>query len=43
MEEGLADIGMKTKNVVIHMDCYGEAYWVKSLEEVWPKQSVDQW
>ena len=29
MEEALDDIGMKTINVVIHMECDGEAYWVK--------------
>ena len=30
-EQSLAYIGMKTKNVVIHMNCDGEALWVKSL------------
>ena len=43
MEEDLDDIGMKTRNVVIHMECDGEASWVKSLGEVWPTQSLDQW
>ena len=31
VEEYLADIGMKTRNVVIHMECDGEASWVKSI------------
>ena len=39
----MADIGMKTRNVVIHMECDGDSSWVKSLGEVWPTQSVDQW
>ena len=43
VEGALADIGMKTINVVIHMECYGEVSLVKSLVEVWPTQSVDQW
>ena len=43
MEEALDNIAMKTRNVVIHMECDGEAYWVKSLGEVWPTQGVDQW
>ena len=42
-EEALEDIGMKTINVGINMDCVGEASWVKSLGEVWPTQIVDQW
>ena len=42
VEEDLDDIGMKTINMVVHMECDGEAYWVNSLEEVWPTQSVDQ-
>ena len=43
VEEGLAYIGMKTINVVIRMECGGEASWVNSLGEVRPTQSVDQW
>ena len=43
VEEALADIGMKTRNLVIHMECDGEASWVKSLREVWPTQRVNQW
>ena len=42
VEEALADTGTETRNVVIHMECDGEASWVKSLGEVWPTQSVDQ-
>ena len=30
-EEDLADIGTKTRNVVIHMDCDGDASWIKLL------------
>ena len=43
MEEALADIVMKTRNVVIHMECAGEASWVKYLREVCTTQSVDKW
>ena len=43
VEEALADILMKARNVVINMECDGEASWVKSLGESWPTQSVDQW
>ena len=43
VEEALDDIGMKAINVVINMECDGEAYWVKSLGELWTTQSVDQW
>ena len=43
VEEALADIGMKTRNVVIHMECDVEASWVKLLGEVWTNQSVEQW
>ena len=43
VEEALAYIGMKTINVVIHMECGGETSWVKSLGEVLPDQSVNQW
>ena len=43
VEEALADIGMKTRILVIHMECGGEASWVKSLGELWPTQSVNQW
>ena len=43
VEENLADIGMKARNVVICMECDGEESWVKSLGEVCPTQSVDQW
>ena len=31
VEEDLDDIGMKTRNVVIHMECDGEVSWVKYL------------
>ena len=31
VEEALADIGIKTRNVVIHTECDGEASWVKLL------------
>ena len=27
LEEALVDIGMKSRYVVIHMECDGEAYW----------------
>ena len=41
-EEALSDIVMNTRKVVIHMECDGKAYWVISLVEVCPTQSVDQ-
>ena len=28
VEEALDDIGMKTRNVVMYMEYYGEAFWV---------------
>ena len=31
VEEDLDDIGIKTINVVIHMECDGEVSWVKYL------------
>ena len=43
MEEALADIEMNARNVVIHMECDGESYWVKFLAEVCPTESMDQW
>ena len=43
MEEDLANIGMKARNVVVRMECDDEASWVSSLGELWPTQSVDQW
>ena len=42
VEEALADIGMKDINIVIHMDFYGEASWVKYLGELWKTHIVDQ-
>ena len=41
VEGKLAGIGMETINLVIHMECDGEASWVKPLGEVCPNQSVD--
>ena len=43
VDEGLDDIGIKTINVVIHMECDGDSSWLKFLVEVRPTQSVDQW
>ena len=43
MEDALADIGKKTRNVVISMEFDGEESWLKSLGEVCPTYSVDQW
>ena len=33
-EEDLANIGIKARKVVIHMECDGEAYRVNSIKEV---------
>ena len=43
LEEALADIGINSRRAVIHLECYCEEYWLKSLEESWQNQSVDQW
>ena len=42
MEEYLACIGMKSRNVVIYMECDGKASWVRSLGEVCSTQSAGQ-
>ena len=42
MGGSLAYIVMKYINVVIIIDSDGMEYWVRSLGEVWPTQSVDQ-
>ena len=42
-KKDLSDIGMKSRNVVIHMEWDVEETWVKLLGEVRPTQSVDQW
>ena len=42
MEEDLDDILMDSKKVVIHVECGGEAYWVRSLREVHKTQRIDQ-
>ena len=34
---------MRTRQLVICMECDREAYCVKLIEEVWPTQRVDQW
>ena len=43
VEEVLSDIGMNYKIEVIHLECDCEEDWLKSLEEVWRNQTVDQW
>ena len=43
VQEALYDIGMKSIKMVIYMECDGKSSWVRSLVEVWPNQSVDQW
>ena len=43
MKEALTDVGMKTRNVVIHMEYDGEVCWVKFLGEVWTTQNFNQW
>ena len=43
MEEALADIVVKSINVVTNMEFDCEASWVRSLEEIRPTQIVDQW
>ena len=42
-EKAFADIGMTYINIVIHMECDGIASCVRSLGEIWPTQSLDQW
>ena len=43
VEEDLADIGIKSRNMVIHTKCGGKESWVRSLGELWPTQIVYQW
>ena len=43
VDEALDDIGMKSRRVVVHLECDGKESWVDSLGEVWTNQSVDQW
>ena len=43
MEETLEDIGMNTRNLVVHMECDYEASCLSFIEEVNPTQSVDKW
>ena len=43
MEEDLADILMKARKVVIHMECDGELSWVRSLVYLLPTQIMDHW
>ena len=43
VEEDLADIVIKTRNMVIHMECDGDLSWVNFLGELWQTQSVHQW
>ena len=43
VEEDYDDIEIKDRKLVIHMECDGEAYWVRSLGEVWSTKSVNQW
>ena len=31
MEDSLADIGIKSRNMMIRLECAGKAYWVRSL------------
>ena len=43
IEEALADIGSRAINVVINMECDGEAYWVRSQGEVCLTHSMYHW
>ena len=43
LEKDLVGNGMKSRNLVIHMECDGEASWVLSLKILCPTQSLDQW
>ena len=43
VEEALSYIGMISKRSVINLECDFEEDWLKSLEEGWRTQSVDQW
>ena len=43
VEDDFDYIGIKNRNVVIHMECGGEPSWLKSLGEVWPNQILYQW
>ena len=41
VDNALDEIGMKSRNVVIHLECGVKASWVMSLGELFPTQSVD--
>ena len=43
VEEALADNGMKSRKVVVNLECDRKSSCVRSLGEVWPTQIVDQW
>ena len=42
-EEALFYIGMNTRSMLIRLECDCGEYWLKSLEEIWKIQSVNQW
>ena len=43
VEEDMADIGIKSKDMVIHLECDEKVSWVGSLGDVRQTQIVDQW
>ena len=43
VDEALDNIVMKSRKVLIHMECGGKAYWVRLLGEVRPTQSYYKW
>ena len=43
VEEDLDDIGMNSIKAVIHLECDGKSSWTRSLGELRPTQSEDQW
>ena len=42
VEEALGDVVMKSRNLVIHMECAGKSLWLGSLGEVCTIQSMDK-
>ena len=43
VEEAMSDIGMNDRRAVINLECDFEEECIKSLEEGWTTQSVEQW
>ena len=43
VEEALSDIGMNYRKLVVNMECYFKAHWIRSPGQLWKNQSIYQW